>query len=277
VNARERLNYEVEARVRRIATSWFAGADAQLTPKTSIGLSGGRADVDFDQDDVFLGMPLRQVLQRRTDRISGSLKIHVTRLTSVTLDGESEFDRFKTSPHRDARSVRVLPGLEFRPAARIRGRVRAGYRWFDPLNNQLAGFGSVIGSADALVPVGVATGLRIGLTRDLDYSLEAAQPVYVITAVRAGLVQRFGERWDLEAAISHHRLNYRSLARPEPSVGSRTWVDHGDGYLARLGFVVSRHTRVGVDFEYFRRRAVVRERQFEGLRLVSSVKYGFPG
>lgn len=276
VNARERLNYEIDARVRRIARSSSAGLDMRVSAKTTLTAEIERSDVGFDQDATFRGVPLQATLGRRDERASGSMRVAVTPLTTAVLRSEVEWSRFGGAPIRNSNSLRIVPAVELRRSALVAGHAAIGYEAFRPLTAQFPRFSGMVGTADAALPVTSSMRARVEFARDLDYSYDERTPLYVRTGTTASLLQRIGERWELLAAAGRQRLDYRSIGAIDtaPASDQQQRTDSERSYRASINRRVSPNVSVAVDAEYARRKSGVPQRRFDTMRFSASVRYG---
>ena len=132
LNTRQRLNYEIDLRTRHVENNFEAGVEYRLTPKLSLSVSGRRADLRFDDDAVFLGTSLQETLNQDTTGFNAAIKLKLTPLTTLLVRGERFTDEFPFSPERDTDSIRVMPGVEFKPRALLNGSAFVGFRKFTP-------------------------------------------------------------------------------------------------------------------------------------------------
>ena len=278
VNARQRFNYEIEERVRRIGRTTLAGTELRLTAKTRMGLEARHSIVDFAADEEIGDTSLRAVLERRADRLQGFVSVSLTPLTTLVIRADTERDRFASSPMRNADSLRIMPGIEFKPGAAIVGHAFLGYRRFDPKNNQFPSFRGLIGSVDTRWSVGSSTRLGLIVDRELEYSYQLTDPMYVLTVVRGSVTQRIGDQWELDVRTGRQRLAYRSTAVLMPLDAATPGTSRTDrGWRNGIGVVyhVSRHLRIRGDAEHLNRRSDVLTGQFAVTRATASIQYDF--
>ena len=152
VNTRERLNYEVDARARHVENNASAGVAVRLTPKFSVEVAGRIDETRFDADEEFDGVRLQRTLDHKATGYSVAARHRVTPLTTVVVRYERIDDEFRFSPLRDSHSVRVMPGVEFKPRALIKGSAYVGYRKFTPsAADVLPEFSGLVGQLGSLV------------------------------------------------------------------------------------------------------------------------------
>jgi hypothetical protein len=106
------------------------------------------------------------------------------------------------------------------------------------------------------------------------YSFEALNPYYLENSVGVYIRRAVGGRFDVIVNAARHRYDYRDnpvlagLAEPR--------VDTTDNYGANFGYRLKRETRIGFGASYYTRTST-REtfRQYDGLRVGTTVNYGF--
>jgi len=272
-NTKNRPGYEIDSRVHLRTTGGGLGTTVRLSGITSLVLAGGRSELAFDDDEVFLGSNLAKALNRRTDAEQMQLRFKLTSLTTFVIVGEALQDRFTFDRTRNANSIKVLPGFELRPAALISGRVFVGVRQFDALNTNIPDYTGPIASVEAAYVAGFSR-LNVTVNRDLAYSYDVTEPYYALTDVRLGITERLGRGWDLVASAGRQLLDYRQLASVAPAVDRTDTIQQ---YGAGAGYRVGRTLRLGVEALYYRRRSShLAIFTFDGLRLGASVSYGLP-
>jgi len=145
VNTRQRFNAEVDLRARHLENTTSAGASYRVSPKLSVEVAGRLAITRFDADAVFLGSNLRDTLNHTTTGVNVTARHRVTPLTTVVLDLERSGDRFPYDSHRNTDTLRILPGVEFKPRALIRGSAHVGFRRFTPADaSALSGYSGLV-------------------------------------------------------------------------------------------------------------------------------------
>lgn len=271
-DGRERLNYEIDSRVRRRAHALAAGVEARITAKTSVAVEGGITHSEFDGEVE--GVPLDARLRQDTRTASVELRWGVTPLTSIVASAEASDSRFQHAPVRNATRLGALAGFDFRAPAAMRGRVRLGAQRFDPRDPAFPRFDGIVGVGDVSLPLAAATRLTLGGERRLEYSFDAAQPVYLLDVAGASLVQRLGERWELEAGAGRQRLRYRSLAGAD-MLGPSARVDRGARYRAHVRYRVSPLVGFSINAEYVRRQSPVARRRHDTLRAGATLDIRF--
>ena len=271
-NARQRQGYEIDTYARQRTTAVGLGADVDLGGKTKLTLLGTHGAFSFDQAEAFLGVALAPALNRTSDAEQLVVRYKLTPLTTFVVSGQGIQDRFALEPLRNSNSIKILPGLEFKPFALISGTVSVGYRWFSALDKTMPDYQGVVASVDAKYAVG-ATQLNLKVSRDLAYSFEPTEPYYALTDTTLIITRRVTSAWDAIGRAGLQSLDYSALTSTPGSAGAR--IDRGRQFGGGVGYRVGRSVRVGFDTTYVRRRsAASANRDYEGFRSGVSISYG---
>jgi hypothetical protein len=287
LNTRQRLNYEIDVRARHIENNATAGAAVRVTPKFSVELAARLEDTRFDSDAQFDGVRLQRTLNQKTTGFSVAPSHRLTPLTTIVVRYERTEDEFEFSPARDSRSVRVMPGVEFKPRALIKGSAYMGYRRFTPsAAGVLPDFSGVVGQLGLSYTLLGSTTFGVSYARDLTYSYEESRPFFVNNWVGASVRRALGRRFDVLASADRHVYDYRDLlVQPaavldgdlavieprlvEPRLDT-TW-----NYAGSVGYRIGKG-RVGFGVSYWQRDSNVRNfRDYDNLRFGTTATYGF--
>ena len=229
----------------------------------------GKDQNRFSAGDTFLGVSLRERLDRDATMFGLSVRRDVTPLTTWMVEGEQQHDRFVLSPDRDADALRVVTGFEFKPFALIAGKGVIGYRRFRTASAAVPDYTGPVASAD-LAYVLRATRVTARVERDVTYSFEALEPYYLLTDLGFTLTQRLTTKWDVVGRAARQVLDYKA-------VGVQTAPDRTDR-VRQLGGGVGYHVgeimRLGLDTEFVSRRSPLTNRSYDGWRSGISITYG---
>ena len=133
LNTRQRPNYEIDVRSRHVEDRVTAGVDIAMSPRLTVEVAARQLTLRYDADAQFDGTALQRTLNRTTDGlyVSGSSSAHVADDCGARVETDCAID---SSSRRSAirRSQRIMPGVEFRPQALIKGAAFVGYRKFVP-------------------------------------------------------------------------------------------------------------------------------------------------
>jgi hypothetical protein len=270
LNAAQREGYEIDARARASTNVATLGSDFRLSGKTTLVLSGTRANLAYDQRETFLGSPLAQSLNRHTDGETAQIRYGLTPLTTFVFTSEAIQDRFDHERFRNADSFSVRSGFEFKPFALISGKASVGFRHFNVLSDAIQDYQGVIASVDTKYLLTTTTQITTKFSRDLAFSYDDALPYYALNDLKVTVTQRLASSWDIVANGGRQSLGYRGLtARPsEAHTDTVRLVGFGFGYL------VGETVRIGIDVNSYTRRSAVSNRDFNGVRAGASITYG---
>ena len=277
INTRERLNYELDARARHVEQNATAGVAVRLTPKFSVEVAGRLDEMRFDADEQFDGVRLQRTLDRKTTGYSVAARHRVTPLTTIVVRYEGIEDEFRFSPLRDSRSIRVMPGVEFKPRALIKGTAYVGYRRFTPsAADALPEFSGLVGQLGLSYTLLGSTTFGVSFTRDLTYSYDEVRPFFINTWVGASVRRALGRRFDALVSADRHLYGYRDLlAQPVLDLVRDPRTDTTWNYAAGIGYRIG-NGRVGFGVSYWQRESSARVlRDYDNLRFGTTVTYGF--
>jgi hypothetical protein len=275
LNTRQRPNFEIDVRSRHLEQNLLAGARLRLTTKLSLELAAMRERAEYEADAFLAGTSLRETLNRDTSGVVGAVRQRLSALTTVGVKFDRLTDTFAFSPARDSRSVRIMPGVEFKPRALISGNAWVGYRRFTPEHPAvLPEFSGIVADLGLSYTLLGSTTFGVSYHRDLTYSYEAQNPFFVDNSVGASVRRALGGRFDTILSADRHLYQYeRLLTLPAVAVDREdtTWV-----YGANVGYRMRRQARIGFGVNYYQRdSSTVSFVQYDGLRFGATVNYGF--
>jgi hypothetical protein len=273
LNSRQRLNYEVDLRARHVSSGFGGGLGVRLTPKFSVEAEGHQDEIKFEADSFFDGASLQRMLNQRTTGLTLSARHKVTPLSTLVLRTERLEDEFPFSPARDSRSIRVMPGVEFKPRALIKGSAFVGYRRFTPSQiGALPEFSGIIAELGLSYAFLGSTSVGVTYTRDLTYSYEELQPFFINNSVGASVRRALGRRFDVELGTTRNVYDYKNLLTTGVSLAERQDVNWR--YSGGVGYIVGQG-RIGVGMSYWQRDSTSTSRDTNNLRFGTTVTYGF--
>jgi hypothetical protein len=279
LNTRQRPNYELDLRSRHVENNLIGGAEVAITPKFSVEIAARRFDTDYDADAEFDNTSLQKTLNRETRGWQGAVKHKLTPFTTLAVRGDSLKDEFEYSPLRDARSYRVMPGVEFNPRALIKGSAYVGYREFTPLHpDAIPAFSGLVADLGLSYTLLGATSFGVRYRRDLTYSYEVEQPFFVDDSVGGSVRRALGSRFDVMFTIDRHEYEYQNVILPSfpdglplPPRIDTTW-----NYTGSLGYRIGDDGRIGFGASYWTRESTTRRfKQYDNLRIGTTATYGF--
>jgi hypothetical protein len=274
LRTRQRPNSEIDARSLRQEEAFGGGALLRLSSRTSVKLSLERRNVAYDAEESYNDTQLQETLNRRTHRRLLEARYDVTPLTTATLRGEVVRDRFQFSPLRDANSVAVVPGVEFKSRALVSGHARIGFRRFSPINATLSPFSGVVASAALSYTWQGSTRFTFSADRDLTYSYERLQPYYVLNGIGISIRRQVVGAIDATASVRREQYGYRDLLLPGATVDDLRRVDIVRSLSGSLGYRIGNSMRAGFGLTYRERESnSTRFRDFQGFRFITTLDY----
>jgi hypothetical protein len=277
VNSRQRPNHEIDVRSRHVEDSTAAGVQVALTPSFAIEVAGRQSRTRYDADAIFDGTRLERTLNRDTRGVEITARHRLTPLTSLAVRFDTLRDEFVFAPIRDAESYRIMPGIEFKPAALITGSAHVGFRKFTPLaRDVLSDYSGLVARLGLSYTLLGSTSFAVTYRRDLTYSYEELQPFFVENSVGASIRRALGRRFDVLVSADRHAYEYRDALTAELPIAALPRVDVTWNYAASLGYRLGRDARVGFGVSYWERDSSTKQfRDYDNLRIGSSLSYGF--
>jgi hypothetical protein len=246
---RQRPNFEIDARSRRIEKEAVAGINLQFTPKSNADFAYYESSFRYDRDQVFADTTLSTTLNRREHGIRFTGRHALTAKTMVLLTAETTNWTFDFSPNRNAGGFKIAPSVRFAPRALISGQAEVGYRRLTSPTDALPSYSGPVMSGDLSYRLLGATRLTIIGSRDLNYSFEIDHPYYVVDRVGGRIRRQIGGRFDSILGLDRSAYAYRNFTGAAPSqredVTRNLSLDLGYrlGSGMRVGFVASRWAR----------------------------------
>jgi hypothetical protein len=264
VNLRDRLNFEVDERARRVDREVAAGIDVALTGVSTLGFSA--IDRAFDIDEAT--PDLARALNRDERFVVTSLSHELTPLTTAIVSVEYGRHRFDAAPSRDGSTTQVSAGTRFGPGALFEGRWEVGWKRTTVQDPLVPAFSGVTADADLYVVLGSATRIGVRGRRDVSFSADSATPYYTENSIGGSITYGFADRWDVDVQALQVLLDDTvATATPVPvNTDERVTVVE-----AGLGYRLWARTRLGIYVERSRRRSDVPGRGYETTRIYTAL------
>lgn len=276
LRSRQRPNYEIDARSLRVERSVAAGVDVRLFSKLSVEMSVRHRPIRFGADASFNNVNLRETLNRDNTILSVVTRYKATPLTTFVLRADATRDRFEFSPLRDADSIELVPGVEFKPLALISGAAHVGFRRFMPESPSLEPFTGVVADAELSYTLRGATKFTVSASRDLTYSYERVQPYYVASSYGITVRRRIVGALDATGSVQRETYRYRNLLLAGALPTDIDRVDTTSAVAGSVGYRLGRTLRAGIGAAYRERASSSgRFRDYEGLRFITTLDYDF--
>ena len=272
VDTRERPGFEIDTRAQRTETVYGSTVEVRAFSKIFLGATASRTQTNFDGSAEFLGINLRDELNRHVTSTTVTARDELTPLTSVSLLLSAQQDRFDFDHVRDSDSRAVSGLIAFDPAALLKGRATFGYRDFKPLDPSLPGYRGATANVDLSYVLLSITKFVVTATRDVQYSYDINQPYYVLSGATASIAQQVFGPIDVVARGGLQQLQYRDRLGAAVAIADR--VDHVESVGGGIGYHLGHATRIGFNVDQNRRISGVDARRFRGLTYGFSVTYG---
>jgi hypothetical protein len=268
VNSRQRPNDEFDLRVQQRNTAAFAGVMVPVGSRGQLDLEFRRQEYDYGSGK-FGDADVASALNRTSETAAVMAGFEVTPLTRLVLRADVRKDRFEFSEKRNSDSVKVTPGVEFEASALISGHAYAGYRQFTSPSVEVPDVKGFVAAVELKFVAADTFRVTGQLKRDLDYSLDLDETVYVSTLAGVDVLQALGLDWDVVGRLRRGSLAYQQIG-PTPGRVDRVWQT-GVGVGRRIGT----EFRLGFDVDFVNRSSDRLDRAYDGVRYGASVTYGY--
>lgn len=267
-NTRSRLNTEVDERARHHDLADTVGLSLDVASRTSVLFSLRRSRINYEPDSSFRGVSLEQSFDGRTDRMEGGFAVALTPVTTFSVIGQRDQQRFELSPARDSDSWRVAPTLTFSPTGLLTGTAAFGYRRFDALNPALPDYSGFVASVAIGATIYGRHQLQGAYTRDVQYSYDPSTPYYLANGGTVTWTTVVAGPFDVRGTAGRNVMQYRGAAALAGADTARVW---GGG----IGYRFGDHARLGVNLESVRRESErSADREFRNRRVLASLTWG---
>lgn len=276
LRSRQRPNFEIDVRSLREERSVAAGVDVRLFSKVSVELSARHRPIRFGAEASFNNINLRETLNRDNSIVSLVARYRATPLTTFVLRADATRDRFEFSPLRNADSIELVPGVEFKPLALVSGAAHVGFRRFSPDSPSLEPFTGLVADASLSYTLRGATKFTVSAARDLTYSYERVQPYYVASSLGLTVRRQIVGAFDATGTVQRDTYRYRNLLLAGALPTDIDRVDTTRAVAASIGYRLGQTMRAGIGMAYRERASSSsRFRDYAGLRFITTLDYDF--
>ena len=270
MRSHERGGYDIDRRAYSVASQAKVGVNFAITPVTSVTSWVVRESTRYDRTEVFEGVALSEALDRVTHGTATGLRLDLTPFTSITSALEVETIRFAHTPLRDANSIRFAPVVQFTKGAIIEGQASAGFRDFRPLDAAGAAVSRLRRVGDDGLHLKNATRVETQVTRDVQFSYDDSQPLYLGAGGRVVVAQRVAGPFEAIVIAGRQRLRYQTLDGLSFDGRRENVTNAGGG----IGIRANEHLRVTLTVDRERRVASsALLRDYERRRVFGSISY----
>lgn len=221
IDARQRLNYEIDIRPRLNDTGYDASILWQPTRRTSFELalhqSRYRYENPIDDPNRIAGQ-----LDRNQKILNFTIFNQLTPRTRAFLDFEYGRANFASPDNpRESLSYAGYGGFVFSTLGRVNGRIRLGYKIYHPLVAGIADYRGLVGDSDISVSLFRSFALRGSYRRDVQFSISFISPYFIEESYGAGISYYFlRRRFRLDYDYSQLRYDYPIMGAA-PASGAR--------------------------------------------------------
>ncbi len=274
-HAKERPNNEIDTRATRNELTYAAGIQTRVTSRIDVLATAGKQKISYQDGPTFRGIEIARQLNRETVSAIVTMRMALTPLTSLAIDGTASHDDFPFKPESATDNGRIDAHLEFAPDAIIRGRATIGYHQMRPYYRRVANtaagaFDGVTSSVDLAYTLLSVTRLSGRFSRDSNYSINTNQPFYVSAAGSLEVLQMLFGPVDLDVRGGREKLDYpRTEAAP-------AYVDFANTLAGGLSIRAAPQTIVTLIYDNSERRSSRgQEFGYRRRRIYTTVTYGF--
>lgn len=245
---RTRPNGEIDVRADRKDEEFSGGFAFDLSPHSLVYAAAARTRNSFE--DAFQeGVNLGESLTRLGNDYSAGLRTDITPLLALTIFGGYREDLFTAAPLRNSESLYGTAQLRFAPEGIINGTASFTYRDMTPVDPTIRPFKGLLGSVALTYAVLEVGRLNLGLTRNLEYSFNAAEAYYLENTALIAYTHRLVGVIDAQVKGSRSYFDYS--ARDNETAHKDTL----DTLAGSLGYNLRNRSRVALNYEYSRRRS----------------------
>ena len=270
VSARDRPNFEIDARSQRFQKVLNGLIEYRMFGKTSFGARAEHRTTTFDKDAVFLGTSLATELNEVTTAKAAVIRHVLTPLTTLSLEVGRENQRF-FSPIRNADSTRAVGSVTLEASALVSGSASFGYRHFVPWNRTVPEYHGPTLLANLSYRLRGSARLRVEAVRELQQSFSPVQPYFIETGALWSVQQQVFGPFDIMGRLGRTRMAYRDRIGATVQISNR--VDRVKSLGGGAGYRLGADKRVGFTLDYVQRVSGLELRRFQALRYGISITY----
>ena len=267
----DRMGFEIDTRARHTQKTVMAGADVDVTAKTSLTAWVGRSTTAYDEDQQYLSYMLADQLNHSRDTAAAGARFRVTPLTTVLMAAEFERDRFALAPLRDATSIRIGPAIALDSGGALTGNVKGGFHAFTPSHPDVPSFRGLVGTARLHYALPDVLKLDLEAKRDISYSYDPIQPYYMESGARLTAEQRIFGPLELIGIAERREIRNQRIGGTAFDGRREVTTSIGGGF----GIKAQNHTRFTFTIERTERTSSESvTRNYERMRVLGLIAYG---
>ncbi|MBI4169052.1 MAG: outer membrane beta-barrel protein [Acidobacteria bacterium] len=284
-SSRERLNAEVDFRVRTVSVGHAVGFRGDLSSRLSAGMQVARQDLRFgtgaDPEEVLAGGADRQAqllalreLSRTESGVTASVGYRVLPKTTVALEGwigRADFD--DPASGRDTRDRRLSLQITMAPSAALTGSVKVGRLRLKALQRDDPGFTGFVGEGSLRFRLSGRSSARVRYGRSVAFSTFGENLYFVATGWRLTYAHHLSRRWSFELEHGRDTNDYPLPLLQGPAVRLRrddVTIDAASGLLW-----VKEGTRLGLRVEHWSRDSTILSDEVRRRSVSTFVEYNY--
>jgi hypothetical protein len=198
----------------------------------------------------------------------GQVSYELSPLTTVTAVASYDRSRFRRSPQRNTDGGLAAIGIQMNRPALLSGSAQIGWRWFEPLLDDVETFRGLTGRANLAYTRPSGLSLAVAFNRDTQFSYSQRLAYFVFTDLGVHITHRPGG-WRLIAGTGYRWLDY-THARTTDGQGR---VDHVTSVNGTISHRVGRGMEIGVTGNHLKKSGVL---AFSGTRAMVFWSLGGP-
>lgn len=267
--ARTRPNGEIDVRVRRLDEEVSGGLGFDVSPHAVVYAAAYQGRHKFE-DALEDGIDLADALTRDSYNYEGGLKTDLTPLLSIQVSGAYHEDRFPADSTRNSLGKSIGTTFRIAPEAVVTGVVSASYHDIHHSDPQVKTFRGLQGSAALTYPLLEIGRISFSARRGMEYSFDVVEAYYIENSAALTYTQRLFGEVDLQGRVSRSLFDYSARPTQPPH------TDTLDTAVGSLGYNLRNRTRIGLNYEYTRRKSpAFASRNYQRRRVFLSWLFAF--
>lgn len=261
---RERPNGEIDVRADRLVQEYSGGVAYDLSTHSAVYVSAFQNTTRY-YDAFEEGIDLSAVLNYDRNSYSVGLRTELTPLTSLTVSGSYQEDRFHNDVLRNGETSLVSAALRIAPEGIVSGTASVSYEDYRPVGPEVRPFKGItaLGSLTySILDVGRLTFTGV---RGTEYSFDTVEAYYVENTALLSYTHRIFGNVDVQVRGGRSMFNY---AYSEIAPAHKDTLDTVAG---SVGYNLSNRTRISANYEFSRRRSpLLPERNYDHRRVYAA-------
>lgn len=267
LRTRQRPNGEIDTRANRLDQEWSGGVAYDLSQKSAFYVSAFQNTVRYD-DAFEEGVNLSTTLDHDRNDYSAGVRTELTPLTTLTLSGSYQEDKFHNDSLRNGDNRLATGTLSIGADGIVSGVASVSYKNYRPVNPAVKPFRGITALAALTYSFLEVGRLTFNGLRTTEYSFDTTEAYYLENTATLYYTQRLFRAMDAQVRGGRSLFDY-AYSNTTPA-----HKDHLDTVGGGLGYNLSNRTRISANYEYARRRSpVLPERNYDRRRVYLAWTY----